>query len=76
MQSVVTALSLLAVGLSQSPSERARRYACLAGLAAQPFWFVIQWSHGLHLLAVLSLVYAAVWLRGVRTYWWGVARGN
>lgn len=65
----ITALSLLAVWLSQDPNEARRRYACLAGLAAQPFWFAIQWSHGLYLLSALSLIYAALWMRGVRTHW-------
>lgn len=32
-------LSLLPIALSQAKSDKIRRYDCIAGIVAQPFWF-------------------------------------
>ena len=58
-----------AVFLSQSRHEVLRRYACLFGLAGQPFWFAAaitarQW--GVMLVCVL---YTIAWAKGVWTNW-------
>lgn len=58
-----------AVYLSQDARASRRRYACLFGLAAQPFWFVetiaaSQWG-----MVALSLVYTASWARGFYSHW-------
>ena len=40
-QIAIALTGVVAIFLSQSKSEKARKYACLFGLAGQPFWF---WS--------------------------------
>lgn len=58
-----------AVFLSQDKRESWRRWACVFGLAGQPFWFLAtlhaeQWG-----IMALTVLYTYSWLRGVRTYW-------
>lgn len=57
------------VWLSQSPNPRVQRFACLFGLAAQPFWFYATWQAGQWGIFFLAFIYTVGWLRGVRTYW-------
>jgi len=58
-----------AVFLSQSKSERLRKFACVFGLMGQPFWFYAavtaeQW--GIFLTCIL---YTLGWSRGVWNFW-------
>lgn len=58
-----------AVYMSQDERIGRRRWACLFGLAGQPFWLVEtvhaqQWG-----IAVLCTLYTWSWWRGVRTHW-------
>jgi hypothetical protein len=57
------------VWLSQSSSDRWRRWACIFGLAAQPFWFYATYTAHQWGIFVLAFVYTFGWLRGIRTYW-------
>lgn len=59
-----------AVWLSQDTRETWRRWACIFGLAGQPFWFVAtvraeQWG-----IVALCALYAWSWWRGFRAHWW------
>ena len=54
-------LSLVAAALSQSPYPQHQRYACVAGLAAQPFWLAETWRARQWGMLVLTCFYAAVW---------------
>ncbi|WP_421380702.1 DUF3717 domain-containing protein (plasmid) [Paraburkholderia sp. DD10] len=42
-QGVISLCGALAVFLSQDRRDRWRRWACIFGLAAQPFWFDMAW---------------------------------
>ena len=60
---------IASVFLSQSQHWRWQRFACLFGLAAQPFWFyatfkACQWG-----ILFLSLIYTFGWMRGVYNFW-------
>jgi hypothetical protein len=68
-QIVIAVCGMSSVWLSQSPVYRSRRWACVIGLVAQPFWmhatFIAeQWG-----IFALSFVYAAGWMRGINNYW-------
>ena len=72
-QIVIALCGVSSLWLSQSPEFNARRWAPIIGLIAQPAWLYAsitaeQWG-----IAALSLVYAAGWARGLRTYWWRAA---
>ena len=60
---------IMAVYLSQSRTDRQRRWACIFGLAAQPAWFWETWHAGLWGIFALSFVYTANWARGFWNYW-------
>lgn len=58
-----------AIFLSQSKRDSLRRYACLFGIAGQPFWIwsamkADQWG-----VLVLTALYTLAWAKGVWTNW-------
>lgn len=68
-QAVIALCGMSSIWLSQSPAARARRWAPIIGLAAQPFWMVATWQAAQWGIFALSIVYAIGWARGIRTYW-------
>lgn len=65
----IALLGVTAIWLSQSKVSSTRRFACLFGLAGQPFWFwsaisAQQWG-----IVLLCCFYTVAWARGVRTNW-------
>lgn len=58
-----------AVFLSQDTRESWRRWACIFGLASQPFWFYATWKAQQWGIFALCVLYAFSWLRGLHTYW-------
>jgi hypothetical protein len=66
----IAVFGVTATRLSQDAREGVRRWACIAGLCAQPFWFYTtvvneQWG-----IFFLSFFYTEAWWKGFRTYWW------
>lgn len=66
----IAVFGVAAIRLSQDGRERVRRWACICGLCAQPFWFWTTAAHGQWGIFALSFLYTWAWLKGVRTYWW------
>lgn len=69
IQLAIAATGVTAIWLTQSKSERVRRYACLFGIAGQPFWFASaiaaeQWG-----IFALCCFYSWAWSRGVWNNW-------
>lgn len=58
-----------AVFLSQDPRDSRRRFACLLGLAAQPFWFYTTWHAHQWGIFMLSFFYTFSWARGFVAHW-------
>lgn len=58
-----------AIFLSQSKHEYLRRYACLFGIAGQPFWIYAAWSAEQWGILVLTALYTLAWAKGVWTHW-------
>lgn len=65
----IAIFGVTAVFLSQDARESRRRWACIAGLLGQPFWFYATWKAGQFGMFALCFVYAFSWARGLRTYW-------
>ena len=68
-QAAIAFTGVTAIWLTQSKSPKARRFACLFGLAGQPFWFwsaisAEQWG-----IVTLCCFYTVAWARGVKTNW-------
>lgn len=73
-QIFIALFGVTAIFLSQSPNYPRQRFACLFGLAGQPFWFwsaisAEQWG-----VLILCFFYTAAWARGVKTHW--LAKGE
>lgn len=68
-QLAIGLLGAAAALLSQDANAARRRYACLFGLAGQPFWFYASWKAQQWGIFALSAVYALAWLRGFATHW-------
>jgi hypothetical protein len=68
-QIVIVLCGVSSIWLSQSPDFESRKWAPIIGLAAQPFWMYASWIAEQYGIFALSLVYAAGWIRGIRTYW-------
>lgn len=58
-----------AVWLSQDGRDSVRRWACIVGLIAQPFWFYATWKAGQWGIFSLCFLYTYSWLRGIKTHW-------
>jgi len=68
-QAGIALTGTVAIFLTQSKSAEARRYACLFGIAGQPFWiyetFIAeQWG-----MFALTFLYTLAWLKGIYTHW-------
>lgn len=68
-QVCIAFFGVTAITLSQSASPRLRRYACLFGLAGQPFWFVSAWLAAQWGVFGLCVLYTLAWLKGVWVHW-------
>jgi hypothetical protein len=55
--------------LSQDRRESWRRFACIFGLLAQPFWVWTTWTAHQYGICGLSFLYAWSWARGFVTHW-------
>lgn len=65
----IAVFGLVAVFLSQDSRESWRRFACIFGLAGQPFWFYATYQAEQWGIFALCFFYAYSWARGIRTYW-------
>jgi hypothetical protein len=59
----------IAIFLAQDQREAWRRWACIFGLAGQPFWFYSTWKADQWGIFLLCLLYLASWFRGFWIYW-------
>lgn len=68
-QTIIALCGMASIWLANDPRERWRRWACLIGLVAQPFWMYATFKAAQWGIFALSFVYAAGWARGVRHHW-------
>lgn len=68
-QIIIAICGIASIWMSQSPRFNARRWAPIIGLCAQPFWLYATWRAEQWGIFALTFVYAAGWMRGIRTYW-------
>lgn len=60
---------VVAIWLSQDARASWRRYACLFGIAGQPFWLYATYTAEQWGIFTLCFFYAYAWLKGVRNNW-------
>lgn len=68
-QIFIAILGVTAVWLTQQPNEALKKYACIFGIASQPFWFYAAWASQQWGIFFLCFVYSAAWLFGFYNYW-------
>lgn len=68
-QLLIGLCGVASIFLSQDERANVRRYACLSGLAAQPFWLYSTWHAGQYGIFALCFLYAGSWARGFWTHW-------
>ena len=59
----------VAIWLTQDKRESVRRFACLFGLAGQPFWFYSSYDAEQWGIFALCFLYAWAWLKGFKIHW-------
>jgi hypothetical protein len=69
-QIIIAICGASSIWLSQSISFTQRKWAPVIGIIAQPFWLYATWQSEQWGMFALSILYAAGWARGIRTYWW------
>ena len=67
-QIILGLTSAIAIYLSQSKNQYTK-YACLFGMAGQPFWFYAAYKAEQWGILVLCFFYAFAWGQGIKTYW-------
>lgn len=60
---------LMAIWLSQCRHYDARKWACIFGLIAQPFWFLATWKAHQYGIFAVCFLYTFSWCKGFYTYW-------
>ena len=65
----IAIFGVAAIRLSQDHRAHVQRWACIAGLCAQPFWFWTTYANGQWGIFALCFLYSWAWAKGVRTYW-------
>ena len=70
MEQVMIALTELpAVWLTQQSREGWKRYACLFGMAGQPFWMYATYTAGQYGMFALTIAYTYSWWLGIKNNW-------
>jgi len=60
---------IIAIWLTQQRRETWKKYACLFGVAGQPFWFYSAYSTDQWGVFVLCIFYTYAWCLGVKNNW-------
>lgn len=70
MDQIALALTgFIAIWLTQDKDESRRKYACLFGLAGQPFWFYSAYTTEQWGIFILCFAYTWAWIKGLKTHW-------
>jgi len=68
-QILIAFTGVIAIWLSQDSNENRRKYACLFGIAGQPFWFYSAYQAEQWGIFILCFFYSYAWLKGVNINW-------
>lgn len=68
-QLLIAVTGAVAIYLTQQKNEKLKRYACLFGIAGQPFWFYSAYTAEQWGIFVLCIFYLYAWLLGFYNNW-------
>ena len=68
-QIIIAFTGVVAILLTQQSNDNFKRYACLFGIAGQPFWFYSAYQSEQWGIFILCFFYTYAWLLGVKNNW-------
>lgn len=68
-QAAIFIFGMSAIWLANDPRPTWRRWGCVAGLIAQPFWYYETWTHQQWGIFASSFFYTYSWGRGFWHQW-------
>ena len=68
-QVIIAVTGIPAIWLANDYREWRRQYACLFGLAGQPFWILAAYEASQWGIFILTILYTVAWMRGFKRYW-------
>lgn len=68
-QVIIAVCGITTVYLSQDKRHAVRKWACIVGMFAQPFWLYATWQAGQWGIFALAIFYFAGWARGFKNFW-------
>jgi len=68
-QIAIAVFGALAAWLSQTRTDRLRRWACVFGMLGQPAWFYAAWHAQQWGILVLCVIYCGAWMHGIWIHW-------
>lgn len=70
MEQVLIAFTgVIAILISQQSNDKYKKYACLFGMAGQPFWFYSAYMNEQWGIFVLCIFYSFSWAVGIKNNW-------
>lgn len=69
VQLMIAMTGVVAIWLTQQKNDRIKKYACLFGLAGQPFWFYSAYTSEQWGIFCLCVFYSYSWGVGVYNNW-------
>jgi len=70
-QIAIAMTGVTAIWLTQQSREEWKKYACLFGMAGQPFWFYATYQAEQWGIFALCFCYAYAWFLGIKQHWIG-----
>ncbi|CAM0012930.1 hypothetical protein VPHK453_0075 [Vibrio phage K453] len=68
-QLMIAFTGVVAIFLTQQSNDRIKKYACLFGLAGQPFWFYSAYTNEQWGIFALCVFYTYSWSLGFKNNW-------
>lgn len=68
-QTFIAVFGVTAILCTQQSDDELKKYGCLLGMAAQPFWFYSTYVAGQWGIFALTFVFTFVWAIGIKNYW-------
>lgn len=70
MEQIFIALTgIIAIWITQQKNDNLKKYACLFGIAGQPFWFYSAFSNEQWGIFILCIFYTYSWVLGIYNHW-------
>lgn len=68
-QIIIAFTGIVAICLTQTPGKDLQRWACIFGLAGQPFWFIAALDAEQVGVLFVSVFYSIAWCYGFWEHW-------